>query len=137
MHRKTVVKRSAVVTATIAVVAVAAATAAHGSASASSLSITLITSQTGSTATTCAPEVNGAKLAVAEANRMRETITVKRGGKLVKQSVPYLRGVNIDLSLQDDQSTPAGGVTAFRAAANNSLAIAGPCSSTPALALAP
>jgi branched-chain amino acid transport system substrate-binding protein len=124
------------VAAAVAVVAVGivAANAAPVRKSEQTLTIGHLFSETGAAASVCYAQNNGASIAIGEAGHMKETI--KEGGKT--RTVPYLRGVGIQVSAQDDQSTAAGGVTGFRAiASSNAVAFIGPCSSVPALAIAP
>jgi ABC-type branched-subunit amino acid transport system substrate-binding protein len=112
----TILAASAVVAAPLA--------ATHGSrASAPSITIGILDSLTGPSVTACGPEVEGMKLAVAEAGHIR-----LKGAR-------YMGNVGIKLSPQDDQSVAAGGSTGFRAIADsNAVAQVGPCSSTVGLA---
>jgi branched-chain amino acid transport system substrate-binding protein len=116
-----------------------AGAAPGGAASpARTLTIGVIESMTGSSSVTCAPEIDGMNLAIAEASHLKEKVTGKSGGKTVTRSVPYLRGVGINLNVQDDQSVAAPAVTGYRALVDgNAVAIVGPCSSVGATAIAP
>jgi ABC-type branched-subunit amino acid transport system substrate-binding protein len=130
------------VAACTAVLALAAPAAAGVGASTSprgdagTIRIDVMDSFTGPSATNCYDEFRAADLALAEAQHRKETITTQVGGKTVARKVPYLRGVAIKLVQQDDQSVAAPGVLGFRAAADsNAVAMTGPCSSVPALAI--
>jgi branched-chain amino acid transport system substrate-binding protein len=105
----------------VAVLAAVIMTAGAGaSASGKTLTIGIVDSETGVSAAACLHEQPGMQLAVAEAGHT------------------YLKGVPLKLAVQDDQSTAAGGVTGFQFLKDSSaIAVAGPCSSTVATAIAP
>jgi branched-chain amino acid transport system substrate-binding protein len=116
----------------VAVLGVAAVFAASIATAAApkTLTIGILDSMTGLSSEACLAELEGMKLAVAEAGHIRETVAGKK--------VPYLRGVPVKLNPQDDQSTAAGAVTGFRSVVDSGdLAIVGPCSSVVATAIAP
>lgn len=128
------------IAAALAVVSVGSAGAAPARAGAASKVLTIgqIISLTGPVATICYDQVRGASVAVTEAGRLKETVTTTQGGKTVTRKVPYLRGIGVVVETQDDKSTAAGGVTAFRAIADSkAVAFIGPCSSTVGLAYSP
>src|ERR1700755_342519 len=118
-----------------AVLALTAPAAAQVDASASpragnTITIDVMDSYTGPSATNCYDEFRAADLALAEAQHRKEVVDGKK--------VPYLRGVSIKLVQQDDQSVAAPGVLGFRSAVDsNAVAMTGPCSSVPALAIYP
>jgi branched-chain amino acid transport system substrate-binding protein len=125
-------RRVAVVLAVSALLVATASTAGattRGKA-AKTLTIGVIESMTGTSSVTCAPEIDGMNLAIAEASHLKETVAGK--------NVPYLRGVGIKLNVQDDQSTAAPAVSGYRTLVDgDAVAIVGPCSSVGATAIAP
>lgn len=95
----------------IVIALVAIASAAAGPKGTPTLTIGMINSATGSSAVTCTPEQNGAKLALALAQKAR-----------------WFPHTLVKLDIQDDSSTAAGGVTAFRNIADSGdVAIGGVC----------
>jgi ABC-type branched-subunit amino acid transport system substrate-binding protein len=137
-------RRCALTAAACATVALASVLGACGSDSGSSdseggsIAIGLLGTETGPVAVSCFDANRGAELAVAEAQDMTEKAPVETDGKTVTKSVPYLRGVKIELDTQDDKAAAQNSVTGYRALQQSDvLAIVGPCNSTVAAAIQP